>query len=538
MRNKQKDMNTVRGTYSQAKPDPPANSCHFFVERKRRYCRFHLAKGSNYCAEHAAVLGVDLRRKRVQCPYNPKHTCYETKLNHHKKVCPSQPKQMPPYYCKGVNSGDDGGESVPEPKETVLTIPLEDLDRIISKVNQLHDEHVGVIEEDVLSHDCMKAELENPSYGNAAIRHRKQQASLIGHMEKLCLLTDGKCFLEMGAGKGQLSHWLHGAVEKKDNIGFLLIDRSRVRNKMDNLHKEEMIMERIRIDIEHLRLDKVPCISENDRSVVAFGKHLCGAASDLALRCITETLKPGTSCQEGEEEEGNHRKRLKSESRELSGAVIALCCHHRCTWHPYVGKHFFQSQGLTARDFQVVSSMSSWATCAWKGWSAQKKFDMDNINSQSPSASGEYVIDELRRSENSASLNVLAAQGVGSFEDYDVESQGNVKDVSGEGQKGNCDNKDGSTEVKGNAMKSDIRKDLENDDDIEEVEHCQDENTTNSSIQGKLTQAEREMIGRKCKRLIDYGRVCFLREHGLESSLKAYVEEFYTPENVVLLASK
>jgi tRNA:m4X modification enzyme len=56
-------------------------------------------------------------------------------------------------------------------------------------------------------------------------------------------------------------------------------------------------------------------------------------------------------------------------------------------------------------------------------------------------------------------------------------------------------------------------------------------------ISTKLSQEEREVIGRKCKRLIDLGRVYFLQEHGLKSSLKVYIEEFFTPENVVLVAS-
>lgn len=34
---------------------------------------------------------------------------------------------------------------------------------------------------------------------------------------------------------GQLSHWLHGAVDKNKQIGFVLIDRSHVRNKVNFL---------------------------------------------------------------------------------------------------------------------------------------------------------------------------------------------------------------------------------------------------------------------------------------------------------------
>jgi len=38
-----------------------------------------------------------------------------------------------------------------------------------------------------------------------------------------------------------------------------------------------------------------------------------------------------------------------------------------------VGKAWFRACGLSARDFQVLASMSSWATCAWRGWSAARR---------------------------------------------------------------------------------------------------------------------------------------------------------------------
>lgn len=49
------------------------------------------------------------------------------------------------------------------------------------------------------------------------------------------------------------------------------------------------------------------------------------------------------------------------------GIAIALCCHHQCTWTAYTGKNFFKSCSLSVRDFQLISSLSSWGTCTWKG---------------------------------------------------------------------------------------------------------------------------------------------------------------------------
>lgn len=54
-----------------ARPEAPDGSCHFFVERKRRYCRFTPAKGSNYCAEHATIYDVSIGHETgIFSPWN------------------------------------------------------------------------------------------------------------------------------------------------------------------------------------------------------------------------------------------------------------------------------------------------------------------------------------------------------------------------------------------------------------------------------------------------------------------------------------
>ena len=55
-------------------------------------------------------------------------------------------------------------------------------------------------------------------------------------------------------------------------------------------------------------------------AVVGVSKHLCGAATDLALRCL-ETFSAS----------GNAKSKIET-------ILIALCCHHRCDWNIYVGK--------------------------------------------------------------------------------------------------------------------------------------------------------------------------------------------------------
>ena len=52
------------------------------------------------------------------------------------------------------------------------------------------------------------------------------------------------------------------------------------------------------------------------------------------------------------------------------------------------------------------------------------------------------------------------------------------------------------------------------------------------------TKTESEEIGRRSKRLIDAGRVWYLRQFGLDASLVYYVDRSVSLENVALIASK
>lgn len=51
-----------------------------------------------------------------------------------------------------------------------------------------------------------------------------------------------------------------------------------------------------------------------------------------------------------------------------------------------------------------------------------------------------------------------------------------------------------------------------------------------------LTTKEREEIGRKCKRLIDFGRLEYLKDQELDCDMTVYIEEQLTPENVAIFA--
>lgn len=442
-------------------------ACSFFLTKKRRYCRFRPCNDQKYCSEHIYLLNDESDRKRIPCPLDPNHTVYEDNVDTHIKKCNKRQHTLPPYYVAGINSGNSAKEKVQENKLTVLTASSNEISQAITKVKQLYQKYLSGIKKEELWHECMTKEMANPYYGIQAQRQRKQQASLVSHLEKNYLLKTGSIYVELGAGKGQLSHWVQKATPDDKNSLFILVEKGHIRHKFDRQHHYEEggpKFQRLNIDLEHLNLEKVEDIANSEQPVVGMGKHLCGAGTDFALRCLIESLRNKQNIRSNSERKITH-------SSQLAGVVLAPCCHHRCSWTAYVGKRFFQENNLTSSQFHLMSSMCSWATCSWKGWREQE-----------------------------------------------------------------------TTNSKHNDIQDDTMEDAKKENDqfynINEHENNKDEQNLESKIRTnlKFSVEEREQIGRNCKRLIDYGRLQYLKEAGLEVSMKEYIDGNLTPENIVLIA--
>ena len=261
----------------------------------------------------------------------------------------------------------------------------------------------------------MENDLSDPRNGASALKHLQQQSSILGHLDTLGILSSKDvCYIEFGAGRGKLSECIQKSfrthssdapsmadhasppptceaeiknvstkrheTEAKDltlemqheakgtatthepsNVHFVLVDRDSCRHKVDGTHRVSTLVgahyHRLLMDIEHLDLRKLECLNDgsNIKHVVAISKHLCGAATDLSLRCIVQTLlqKPSWTSQECS----------NSCRQKLCGVLIALCCHHRCSWPQLAGRSFFERLGFTPVDLHLICHMSSWAVC-------------------------------------------------------------------------------------------------------------------------------------------------------------------------------
>lgn len=193
-------------------------------------------------------------------------------------------------------------------------------------------------------------------------KHLDQISSIVSHVEVMLQSIDKDskedesiCLVELGAGRGKLSYWYEQSrldkaskedanyIKKKLNI--VLIERGTQKYKFDFFFKKESSdFERIRIDLANFFLNEVDLFKKSQKCVL-YGKHLCGVATDYALRCLKYSL-------EGSAERGEPIK--------TRGLVLAVCCHHQCVWESFCGRQFFQELQIDSKMFYILRSMTSW----------------------------------------------------------------------------------------------------------------------------------------------------------------------------------
>ncbi|KAJ2433956.1 tRNA:m4X modification enzyme [Coemansia sp. RSA 2424] len=217
-------------------------------------------------------------------------------------------------YLRSVSAAPENAESM-------------DLDGLLELVQPSEDFSTDI---------CTHPVLARRSHTKSNPKHALQQSSLVGHLEKRGLLDRQYAFVEFGAGKGELSVYVHAAVNQVldggDPTSIFLVDRKNFRQKFgigesgDQDNPAEPLrhqFERIFIDIRDLDLAEIAELQTIDpatgatrlRPIVAYSKHLCGAATDLTIKCLERYRQAGGT---------------------VAGIAIALCCHQVCKYSMYL----------------------------------------------------------------------------------------------------------------------------------------------------------------------------------------------------------
>ncbi|KAL5263364.1 hypothetical protein ACHWQZ_G008659 [Mnemiopsis leidyi] len=323
--------------------------CAHYVERKKRRCKLTPLKHSTYCAEHAAHHTDPSNTDLIPCPLDPAHFISSSKLEQHLKVCNARKydHSAQPYFKENVN--------VPPPheirtllREPLSKLPIQDLiDTCLelinygsaSKICKLNE--TGPISEEDIDHYRPLFQ-KGEKVGSSALRHATQQVALVNTLavfqEEISTDTSSSdtCFVELGAGSGKLSQWFH---HKVNDSYFVLVDRQMCRKKADGyFRKQKSNFVRLKMDIKDIDVTGIPDVDAYKKICFAC-KHLCGGATDMALVSAVQS----------------------AQLRETS-VLIALCCHHLCSWELYTGKDYLVKL-FKPEQFYTLSSLSAWATC-------------------------------------------------------------------------------------------------------------------------------------------------------------------------------
>ncbi|EPS62892.1 hypothetical protein M569_11896, partial [Genlisea aurea] len=340
--------------------------CKFWLPKKRRFCSNYPLLDSEFCGNH-------MQRSDAQwipCPIDPSHCVLEENLKSHLNRCPllkqSQFLTRQPFYRKGINSimgNDDPAPIVTSEmkRNAVHSMPEAHFLELVAKIKACHASICnGIRDSYLIPKACgIWTNREVDKKMPFQEKHVLQQASILGNLEEIGVLKMAAteksnseneslesghvttAVVEFGAGRGYLTQML------ADCYGInkvLLVERKSYKLKADrSLRKKEgLTLERLRIDIEDLDIQAVESL--HNLQYIATGKHLCGPATDLSLRCC---LRRARSAGAG--------------TRNLRGLAFATCCHHLCQWKTYINKEFISDMGFSKEDFDAISWFTSWA---------------------------------------------------------------------------------------------------------------------------------------------------------------------------------
>ncbi|KAI3899013.1 hypothetical protein MKW92_011243 [Papaver armeniacum] len=308
-----------------------AGKCKQWLTKKKRCCSLNPMNESLFCVHH----NTEVDDQRISCSLDPSHSILERNLEKHLKKCSALTKpqsnniELEPFYNKGINCG--------KKRRVMYETPVPDFDEIIRKIEDAYTTICASYEirdsfkKPEACSIWMQEEVERKvSYQGKHVQH----ASIMGNLEEVRLSSE-YAVVEFGAGRGYLSHGLAQCYGMRN---IVMIERGCYKLEVDGRLKKEqnMIVERLKIDIEDLDLQAVECLK--GVPYVAVGNHVCGSAIDLILRCCIESDNAG----------------------KLRGLAVATCCHHHCQYKDYINKQYLSGFGIGREEFDVMTSLTNW----------------------------------------------------------------------------------------------------------------------------------------------------------------------------------
>ncbi|GAB1222322.1 hypothetical protein ENUP19_0102G0021 [Entamoeba nuttalli] len=338
----------------------------------------------------------------VICPFNKEHIIKKRRYLRHIKGCPNNPTRKATYGKKYIIENINRPiikESITKEVEIKRLLPfLEDkfIEKGIDnnrkgsvfircecnkmKLSQFGEEEIEILKERVkIIYEYMEKkyidifkgirnnkekegeeesveekEIENiempEGWEFQSEKHSKQCISILKHLiDKEIIINSGdkkQNIVESGAGSGMLSAY-YSILPHSNDTRIYLIDRmTGLRKKYDRFSKRtgDQIT-RIAADLSDIDINELineteidDKIQTQENSTIIIGKHLCGSATDMALRMGISLTK----------------------TKRLRGIGIALCCHFKGDGHDDCTIDFFNGLGVRIAELTLIHRMAAW----------------------------------------------------------------------------------------------------------------------------------------------------------------------------------
>jgi len=371
-------------------------TCNYWVASKNRYCKFDVvpSSGGNFCSVHNTGSGAS---ERIPCPIDPRHMIYKRDTDKHVKKC-SKTVQVyfeanQPLRYVGCNLAPVSNESAkPEAIAGISDSRVIELNELLKPIEENLLKRIRARIPDFTPAFAYSepspdppSEPRDPSVDDLT-KHELQNAALLKVLQDTRLaptVDHARLYAELGCGKAGLTRWLIDSLPERGfpESVFLLVDcearRHKKENRKDLMEKvSPSSVVRLRLNLAdidlvdflkpldhtaittppshtfkqgsveervHLLKAKIEAIRARSDwplpTIVGTAKHLCGAATDLGIRCL-------------------HRVNNISKI----SMVFATCCHHRCSWSQLVGQSYLTEQGITESLFSELIAYAGWAT--------------------------------------------------------------------------------------------------------------------------------------------------------------------------------
>ena len=534
--------------------------CHAYNEKKRRFCRQTirpLSSNNNntaiYCGNHFHLYETQsgcivindeeqkkkIKRKRIPCPLDPSHWIYQSNLQKHLLICPKRTQQTmeqkQPYYRHNINKGGYPNHNNTDKQQQVKQIlSREKAKELALKILQLYND---LFQSNNSNNDCKKEKCSNESsllfeeyyqripthdyyqqesklglntkllesyrIKSGGPKHLHQIGSMVGHVRSTITLPTSKgdetppntIILEMGAGRGMTGLITAGVTAAttttKTKVPFVMIERAGSRSKADTT-------------IRRNNTKNTNSKSNNDSYMKFENVEMTRIKCDLAHVHVPTVMDPILK-QYSESSSPDHRpivvvakhlcgvgtdfalKSIAPYKQNIRGCIFATCCHGVCNWTDYVGKQYLQT--IFQQKFQDDTLFGPNEFHLMKKWTSASVLSIPN------------KVDETNSQTKT---------------NHEVMEQENHNHHST-----NNDNDDDATTTTTTTG-------LENT------------NTITSIVEELQLKCGVQGLGRACQRLIDYGRLEYIKHQLFPTSTDAqlchYVDSDITPQNALLKA--